>query len=65
MVFCHNFLTSYIFILILYRIAYRRAIAVIKSLKKPIEIPEDAENIPGIGKSIKDKIVEIITTGML
>eukprot|EP01017_Pseudomicrothorax_dubius_P049589 TRINITY_DN923_c0_g5_i2.p1 TRINITY_DN923_c0_g5~~TRINITY_DN923_c0_g5_i2.p1 ORF type:complete len:447 (-),score=83.38 TRINITY_DN923_c0_g5_i2:796-2136(-) len=46
-------------------IAYRRAISMIRSLQKKIESEKDVEELPTIGKKIKDKIKEILDTGKL
>ena len=45
--------------------AYRKAIAIIKSLKTKIESVKDVNNLFGIGTKIKAKIVEILETGKL
>ena len=47
------------------RIAYKRAIAFIKSLKFPIKSEDDVKDMPTIGAKIKRKICEILQTGKL
>jgi DNA polymerase beta len=45
--------------------AYDKVLKELRSLNKPIEKIEDIEDIPGIGARIKEKIREIIDTGVL
>lgn len=45
--------------------AYRKAISTIRSLEKKIEKVEDVDNLPTIGKKIKEKIKEVLLTGNL
>lgn len=47
------------------RMAYRKAISTIRSLDRKIEKTEDVDNLPTIGKKIKEKIKEILLTGGL
>lgn len=48
-----------------FRFAYRKALAIIRTVPFKIESPEDINNITGIGKKIKEKIQEIVSTGKL
>ena len=43
--------------------AYQKAIKAIQKINSPIQKIEDLENVSGIGKSIHEKIQEIISTG--
>lgn len=45
--------------------AYAKAIAAIKAMPRPIAVVEDVEGVPGVGKKIKEKIGEILSTGHL
>lgn len=47
------------------RMAYRKAISTIRSLDRKVEKVEDVDNLPTIGKKIKEKIKEILLTGGL
>jgi len=51
--------------LIRLRFAYRKALAIIKTVPFKIESPEDIKNLTGIGIKIKEKIQEIVSTGKL
>jgi DNA polymerase lambda len=46
-------------------IAYKRAIAFIKSLPFEVKSEDDLKDMPTIGEKIKRKVVEIIQTGRL
>jgi DNA polymerase/3'-5' exonuclease PolX len=46
-------------------IAYKKAIAQLKALNKPITSIEDVKGLPGVGDKIQKKIAEILATGKL
>ena len=46
-------------------IAYDKAMKAIKSMSGPLTSAEDIKDLPGVGKKIYDKIVEIVATGGL
>lgn len=45
--------------------AYKKVIEELRLLDKPIKTIDDLDGVPGVGKEIKKKIVEIIETGHL
>jgi len=52
-------------LIMIYRCAYRKAVAVVRSLPFKIEKPEDLKNVREIGQKIREKIIEIVKTGRL
>jgi DNA polymerase beta len=45
--------------------AYAKAISEISALERPITSLDDVKDLPGVGKKIKEKVSEIISTGSL
>ncbi len=48
-----------------FRHAYRKAVAIIRSIPFKVESADDIKPISGIGQKIKEKMIEIVTTGKL